>query len=664
MPKDEEAAAASGGALTPEPPFTGDERLLLEVVEALRGADNLRERLLTTLQTGTPAVADLAYAVKVRIKEDYKVIDKIKDRRAGRPPDVEPQPGYCITEVTDLVGLRIVTLYRLDVLEVIGTLLDTISADTSSSAPFVPDSVSEVKIYSTNPLGDVQELPQKLMALFGERGLGGVAKVEEKPSNYSSIHILARGRGKYRDGYRDLPIEIQVRTALEDVWGQIEHSLKYKRKKLVGVGKASPESAQLRTTLSHLGALKTMIDGIAQYGDQIKVQIDQLEPSLRYSDVKTAEETDVRLSKLDDLPPAIRDEVDAAIAASKPAMTSAFGTADERSRVLRSALSRLDAAFQKLAATPGLKKKTMDEASFVANSRRALIHFQLGNLTPNGGSQLQKALELYTDLEERFPKRLAIGYRRSQTLDALGARSEAISKLRQINEQLDANNEPTPRDHWIRSAVPRLLGVLLWEVAKASGDRGPTTDETKLDLLREAYEFTRVAYDRKVVDNTANADSGEHDKAANNLLYFLLEYLEAGGRSRPDMEVEDVRRLLKEIGGDDPASFRSLDAADTARRAYAFIDDRPAELEAARTVVRLAGTSGTRRSPVVRDAIRAAQRTLELAVRQGGADGGHSAAAALAAPPAQSAGGDGAPTRPARSRKRKRVSGEEPVPKS
>src|SRR3954452_6299531 len=115
------------------PPVTADERLLLDVIDALRGADTLRERLLMALHAGTPAVADLAYAVKARVKEDYKVIEKIQDRRTGTE-DRPPQPAYGVGDVTDLVGLRIVTLYRLDVLEVLEALLVTIDADRSSSA--------------------------------------------------------------------------------------------------------------------------------------------------------------------------------------------------------------------------------------------------------------------------------------------------------------------------------------------------------------------------------------------------------------------------------------------------------------------------------------------------------------------------------------------------
>jgi len=67
---------------------------LLDVVVALRGADDLRNRLLTTLQAGTPSATDLVYAVNTRVKEDYKATDKIKDKRAGKPPEDEPRPDY------------------------------------------------------------------------------------------------------------------------------------------------------------------------------------------------------------------------------------------------------------------------------------------------------------------------------------------------------------------------------------------------------------------------------------------------------------------------------------------------------------------------------------------------------------------------------------------
>lgn len=591
-----------------------DERLLLDVIDALRGSENLRDRLLTTLQTGTPAVADLAYAVKARIKEDYKAIEKIKDRRTGGG-DRDPRPDYGAADVTDLIGLRIITLYRLDVLDILDALIATINADTSASATFVANSISEVIIYSTNPGGDVQSLPGKLEALFEGYGLGAVTRVEAKPSNYSSIHILIRGRGKYRDGYRELPIEIQVRTALEDVWGQIEHSLKYKRKRLASIDGNAREARRLATTLNHLGALKTMIDGIAQYGDQIKLQIDDLEPEVRSTASKEAEEVSARLKSLRDLPAGISEEIAAAVAVGKPGLGRADLSLQVRDRILRSALARLDVLADIPQTLDGLSAKTRKELRYIITMQRALLQFQLGNLHKANSNYLAKALELYTDLERTFPARLVIVYRLARTLDALGSRSEAITRFRELIERLATKNL-LPARHWIRSAAPRNLGVLLWEEARSRSENG--ADMACLALLREACTLSKIAYDTDVEEDPhSEIKVDEHTKAANNLLYFLLEYLEIGGEETEDLGRGQLVVYLNEIGGAKPSEITTLSAADTARRAHAFLGNIALERQAAHTVVRLVGPDGAR-TPSARDALRAAERTLNP---PGGDDG-------------------------------------------
>ena len=565
--------------------MNSDERLLLEVYDALRGADSLRDNLLTTLQTGSPSVSDLAYAIKARVKEDYKCVDKVIDRR-------KKKPNYGVGDVTDLVGLRVITLYRLDVLDILEALLSTIAEGTSGASTFVANSISEITIYSTNPTGDAQDLPSRLLALFQSHGLGTVAKIAEKPSNYTSIHIVVRGRGKYRDGYREIPVEIQVRTALEDVWGQIEHSLKYKRERIETADGGSREEQQLATTLSHLGVLKTLIDGVSQYADQIKLQIDEIEPGLRYAASRSAEEPNARLGTLKDLPEDIRNEINSVVLDANPALVGSALKAEQRVRDLRHALSRLDDVAEKVSQTPDLRPKTLRETGYVLTMQRALVHFQLGNLLGEGEPHLQQSLHLYESMETTFPKRLIVTYRYARALDAAGRRIEAIAKLRLVVKQLNDPKEPLPKKHWIRSAAPRILGVLLWEEADAGrqghGLRKGTIDSHGQQLLREAFQITLEAYRSKVREDPEDGSAfSERTKAANNLLYYLLEYLEAGGEPHDDMRDGNIRKYLKEIGGDDPSAIESVQFADTVRRTCVFLKEHDLAAIAAKTVVRL-----------------------------------------------------------------------------
>lgn len=234
----------------------------------------------------------------------------------------------------------------------------------------------------------------------------------------------------------------------------------------------------------------------------------------------------------------------------------------------------------------------------------------------SGADHLQRAAELYKQMEQEFPSRLVVAYRYALTLDALGARTEATAKLRDVVRRLATKGEPTPKDHWIRAAAPRNLGVFLWQEAKSipeAGEEGEAPDARILALLKEAYELTEQAHDVDV-RNDPQGDEGtpERVKAANNLLYFLLEYLEAGGVTDPSTDEDKVKAFLQEIGGDSPAELKSLARADTARRAHAYLGNVELEIEAARAVVRLGSKAPVPRPAIVREALRAAERSLAM----------------------------------------------------
>lgn len=124
-----------------------DPVLELSTVDVLRGASDLKDRVLLAISSGTPAVADLAYAVKVRVKEDFKIVEKVQGKRLANST-------YDPRNLRDIVGLRIMTLYRLDALAIIPALFAAIKADTTETGPFDASSIEEIIIYSTNPTGD------------------------------------------------------------------------------------------------------------------------------------------------------------------------------------------------------------------------------------------------------------------------------------------------------------------------------------------------------------------------------------------------------------------------------------------------------------------------------------------------------------------------------
>jgi ppGpp synthetase/RelA/SpoT-type nucleotidyltranferase len=571
-----------------------DPELELATIDALRGANELRDRLLLAVSTGTPAVSDLAYAVKVRVKEDYKIQDKVLLKR-------KKNPDYAVCNLRDVVGLRVITLYRLDALAIIPILVDLIQSGSDETSLFKPNSLEEIIIYTTNPKGDAQSLASRLMSWFTTRGLADIASVDDSPFNYTSIHLVAWGRGKYRDAYRDIPVEIQVRTAFEDVWGEIDHALKYKRTRAVE-SESHNLAERLQTSLAHLNVLKTMIDGIAQYADQIKLQITELDNDrLRSEVVKSIEEPLVRLGPLRDLPVWLREAVEAGYNRVRPALEAGSKLdPDEKLSILQAGLGKLNVAADMLETAQGLSKKTKRETGYVISMQRALVLFAIGNLGEGGAAQLDEASRIYADMEHQFPNRLVIKYRQAKVLDASGSRADAIEKLRQVQAQLLVERETTPKHHWLRAATPRVLGVLLWEEADALRRLDDETGKDqhlarRLTLLKEAFEVTKHAHEMQVKEEPASASAPtEHAKAANNLLYYALEYLEQAPAeavlSDTVLNADLVRGYLTDLGANDLGAINDIRLLDTAMRAFRYLDDAEHAKIAARYLLDLVDT--------------------------------------------------------------------------
>lgn len=547
-----------------------DRDLELAATRALRGAEEVKARLLVEMASGAPAIADLAYAIKVRVKEDYKIVEKVLHKR-------KEDQAYNVGKLRDIVGLRIVTLYRLDALNIIPPLIRTIRSGGTSTGLFKANSFEEIIIYSTNPKGDAQNLSTKLMEMFRREGLEKIARIDETPRNYTSIHMVAWGRGKYRNSYHDVPVEIQIRTAFEDVWGEIDHSLKYKRQQ--SEGNADRVDEGLQTSLAHLNVLKTMIDGIAQYADQIKLQITELDGRLKSHLSRSAEDPTKRLAGLK-IPDAIKEDIQRAVHYARPALEAGpSADATQKVAILRTSLEVLQAASEQVEALSDLPTRARRETDYVIKMQRALMLFEIGNTLEDGSAHLSRALQIYAELELRFRARVVIRYRLAKVLDAIGERPAAIGKLREVLQALKGRRRFVEENHWICSAAPRVLGVLLWEAAdslrvREAGQRSPSIE--RVALLREAFEVTQQAYDQEINERVAEKAPSERAKAANNLLYYALEFLETAkiAGERPEGVNHDaVGFYLRELGGEVPeTSLVDWRFLDTARRALTYLD--------------------------------------------------------------------------------------------
>lgn len=579
-----------------------DKELELATVEALRGADSVRKRLLLEMNTGTPAISDLAYAVKVRVKEDFKIVEKVQRKRRGDKPD------YQVSSLRDLVGLRIVTLYRLDTLDILPILLERIEAGMRDmDNVFSNRGVEEVIIYSTNPTGDAQDLPGRVRALCHAFGLSERTKVEQTPQNYTSIHIVAWCRGKYRSAYRDIPVEIQVRTAFEDVWGEIDHSLKYKREGEAATLDKS-EAARLELNEAHLNVMKTLIDGLAQYGDQIKLQMEG-DGRIRAISPRPTDQAVDRLEQIVGLDENAKHLADAAVRQAHAAVQTPRTPEVARRTACRRAAGDLIRSAEKLRAM-NLTTAHENEILYVLEMERALLLFEIGNELggPGGNVAFVEASRIYTHMLELFPQRVMPKYRLARTLDELGDQRASRSMYEEAVSGLDGSE--LPEDHWLRSASRRLLAFSFWENAiRRLQSPHPGEDSAgALDDIHHAIVLTAEAL------NVAAGDAAQSSKSLNNLLYFILDFLRNGGEqirlTELGFDEGKIRSSLAELtaeAGEDVSRW------DTVRALRGMLGDQPGAREAAERIVAILSDPQRREVWSTNDAIvlRDAERTLE-----------------------------------------------------
>jgi ppGpp synthetase/RelA/SpoT-type nucleotidyltranferase len=139
------------------------------------------------------------YFIKSRVKEPDSAFLKTKRKSKS------------YKDFTDYGGVRLLCLFERDMLSVHEYLLGSLSKN-------------EFDLYECNfyNFDDNDELYKKLCQSIEQYYPGHFMIKEDKMSGYKSIHYLV-----CRDGA--VVVEIQLRTLIQDVWGELEHALSYKK---------------------------------------------------------------------------------------------------------------------------------------------------------------------------------------------------------------------------------------------------------------------------------------------------------------------------------------------------------------------------------------------------------------------------------------------------
>lgn len=144
---------------------------------------------------------DNVHFVKYRIKSLYSLMTKII-QHASKSQEEITEMNYC-KKITDLIGFRILYLFKSDYLSVHNQIM---------------------KVYEDCLTEDVKV---KLKAGDDEAFYDGIEKkVIERDKSYRSIHYIARST---KDKDNCSRMEIQTRTIYEEAWSEMNHRLVYKK---------------------------------------------------------------------------------------------------------------------------------------------------------------------------------------------------------------------------------------------------------------------------------------------------------------------------------------------------------------------------------------------------------------------------------------------------
>jgi ppGpp synthetase/RelA/SpoT-type nucleotidyltranferase len=200
------------------------EAILISFLNEKEKYKKLAEYIVQMIQDDPSSPKESLHTIVYRIKDELRLIEKIDEQNkaieAGGVPISEK--NYQV-KVGDLLGVRIICL-RLSDVEKVEAYLRLLSEEKILCFVKGPDQKRSF-ILPVDP---------------GESISDGV---DLKYSGYSSIHYQAE-LGENSDapsGLEDLQFEFQLRTILEEAWGEIDHKYRYVRSRN---GVALPEYIQ------------------------------------------------------------------------------------------------------------------------------------------------------------------------------------------------------------------------------------------------------------------------------------------------------------------------------------------------------------------------------------------------------------------------------------
>jgi ppGpp synthetase/RelA/SpoT-type nucleotidyltranferase len=217
---------------------TADRQLIEHVVMAFNAKRHVAELAAQQLSTAlresqelAPFIHFMKYRVKdpahLRIKLERKALER---RDNAKAPNINSTNLF--TKVGDLAGVRILHLHTDQIRPMVAII----------------NGILDEHRYTTREGPTAIVWDREYAALYQEYGI----KPETRDSMYTSVHYVVQPSQK-----TPIRIELQVRTLMEEVWGEVSHRVNY------------PEPSERRACIDQLKVLARMTSGCTRLVDSI-----------------------------------------------------------------------------------------------------------------------------------------------------------------------------------------------------------------------------------------------------------------------------------------------------------------------------------------------------------------------------------------------------------
>ena len=476
---------------------------------------------------------NLCYTRKSRVKSKKNILGKYDRKR--REPE---RKDYKIEDISDVIGLRFIVLFKQDVIPVIKSIINLLSKDNNQKNPFYGCSIEELIYYKGNI--SLSNISHKIRDSFSSIGID--IKERNSREGYSSIHIVCNLNTEHSDvlpeNYK-IPVEIQVRTIFEDAWGEIDHKYGYKARR---------DHISFHPTLDkHLQTLKQFVDACVDYADLIVEESEiELNPT-DFSKVLNIPENSDSLSYLFSglsIDEKYLSEYSDAIQAKNKAIEES-----NSKELIKCADHFLSIKNDYLKHKTNLQNDLQNDVfSFYCS-----LNYAFCNLVNNTEKGVKNAKDMYLALMEIDPNNSLILMRLGQTMGRIGEFDDSISLIKESYAQAikpESKFEVKETDiKYILSKVPKTVGYYIWLKIYNSDVELP--NEYIEDLYQEAYNFTLIGFKTLSKDNQAE----DYIDYQNNLVFYLTEINKI-------RDTEETRNLIKEKLLEIEEGYESLENID------------------------------------------------------------------------------------------------------